>query len=98
MLLERRTVSRKTPGDGRLEVSRVTEDAVRALGRAPTVRWRGREAPASIARMSCTCAKGGGQHEHVFLESDLFRALDAGSEVDLTLDEATARLSVTPAR
>src|SRR5688572_10031405 len=98
MLLERRTVSRKTPTDGKLEISRVTEDAVRALGSALTVEWQGREAPASVARMSCTCAKGTGQHQHVFLESDLFRGLDAGSEVDLALDSGTARLSVTPAR
>jgi hypothetical protein len=98
MLLERRTVSRKTPTDGKLEISRVTEDAVRALGSALMVEWQGREAPASVARMSCTCGKGTGQHQHVFLESDLFRALDAGTEVDLALDEGSARLSVTPAR
>jgi hypothetical protein len=98
MLLERRTVSRKTPGDGKLEVSRITEEAVAPLGSALTVEWRGRLAPGSIARMSCSCAKGTGQHQHVFLESELFRTLEAGSEVDLTLDESVGRLSVTPAR
>ena len=47
--------------------------------------------------MACTCAKGdGGQHQHVFLQSDLFRALEAGTDVELRLDEATDRVSVTP--
>lgn len=98
MLLERRTVSRKTPRDGKLEISPGTEAALTPLGSSLTVAWQGREAPASVARMSCTCAKGTGQHQHVFLESELFRALDAGSEVDLALDEGSARLAVTPAR
>src|SRR5688500_18185674 len=75
MLLERRTVSRKTPRDGKLEISGVTEAAVARLGSTVLVEWQGREAPASVARMSCTCAKGTGQHQHVFLESELFRAL-----------------------
>ena len=98
MLLERRTVSRKTPLDGKLEISPRPEVAVTPLGSALTVEWQGREAPASVARMSCTCAKGAGQHQHVFLESELFRALDAGTQVDLALDEGSARLTVTPAR
>jgi len=97
MLLERRTVSRKTPNDGKLEISRATADAVSPLGPRLTVEWRGTDAPAAVVTMACTCAKGAGQHQHLFLESDLFRTLEAGSEVDLSLEQGTDRLSVTPA-
>ena len=98
MLLERRTVSRKTPNDGKLEISRATADAVSSFGPRLTVEWRGTDAPAAVIAMACTCAKGAGQHQHLFIESDLFRTLEAGSEVDLRLEEGTHRLSVTPAR
>ena len=97
MLLERRTVSRKTPNDGKLEISRGTAEAVGPFGSRLRVEWSGQEAPASVVMMACTCAKGAGRHEHVFLESELLRSLQAGSEVDLTLDPGGQRLSVTPA-
>ena len=96
MLLERRTVSRKTPGDGKLEVTHATADAVAGQGRRLSVEWAGSEAPATVVSMSCTCAKGVGQHDHVFLQSDLFRSLVSGSEVDLHL-EGESRIRVTPA-
>ena len=98
MLLERRTVSRKTPNDGKLEISRVTADAVSPIGPRLTVAWQGTHAPAALVTLACTCAKGAGQHEHLFLESALFRTLEAGSEVDLKLEEGAGRVSVTPAR
>jgi hypothetical protein len=99
MLLERRTVSRKTPTDGKLEISRATADTVASFGDGLTVAWSGEVAPGSIVGMRCSCSKGsGGQHEHHFLQSDLLKTLDAGAEVDLELDEKTARLWVTPAR
>ena len=98
MLLERRTVSRKTPGDGKLEISSATADAVAPLGDRLVVEWMGRDAPAEVIAMACTCAKGAGSgHEHLFLKSDLFRALEAGRDVDLRLDEGADRVSVTPA-
>jgi hypothetical protein len=97
MLLERRTVSRKTPNDGKLEISRKTADAVGAVGPRLRVEWHGQEAPASVVMLACTCARGAGQHEHLFLESQLLRSLEAGSEVDLTLHRGACRLSVTPA-
>jgi hypothetical protein len=98
MLLERRTVSRKTPNDGKLEISRVTADAVSPLGPRLTVAWQGSDAPAAVVTLVCTCPKGAGQHQHLFLESALFRTLEPGSEVDLKLEEGTDRVSVTPAR
>ena len=99
MFLERRTVSRKTPADGKLEISRITADAVTPIGSRLTVEWDGRAAAAALVMMTCTCAKGaGGQHEHVFLQSDLFRTLETGAEVDLTLHQDMHRVAVTPAR
>ena len=97
MLLERRTVSRKTPGDGKLEISRATADAIGSRRDRITTEWAGRTAAATLIEMACSCAKGdGGQHQHVFLQSDLFRALEAGTDVELRLDAATDRVSVTP--
>lgn len=99
MLLERRTVSRKTPGDGRLEISRATADVIAPRGERLTTECQGRLAAATLVEMACSCAKGaGGQHQHVFLQSDVFRTLEAGADVELRLDEVTGRVSVTPAR
>ena len=98
MLLERRTVSRKTPNDGKLEISPAAADAMSVLGAALIAEWADRRAPAAIVAMSCTCAKGTGQHEHVFLQSDLFRTLQAGAEVDVHLEQGPPRVAVTPAR
>ena len=97
MLLERRTVSRKTPNDGKLEISRAAADAMSALGPGLTAEWSDRTAPAAIVAMTCTCAKGSGQHEHIFLQSDLFRTLEAGAEVDVHLEHGPPRVAVTPA-
>jgi hypothetical protein len=97
MLLERRVVSRKTPNDGKLEISRAMADAMAPLGPRLTVGWAGSDAPAALVEMACTCAKGSGQHQHVFLHSDLLRSLDAGTEVDLRIDAGSGRVSVTQA-
>ena len=99
MFLECRTVSRKTPGDGKLEISRATLDAIVSRRDRISTEWQGRAGTATLVEMTCSCAKGaGGQHQHLFLQSDLFRALEPGSDVELRLDEATDRVSVTPAR
>ena len=99
MLLERRTVSRKTPGDGKLEISRATADAVASLRKRITTEWRGETGTATLVEMTCSCAKGaGGQHQHLFLQSDVYRTLEAGADIELRLDEATDCVSVTPAR
>ena len=98
MLLERRTVSRKTPTDGKLEISRAAAEALSSLGEELTAEWSDRTAPAVIVAMTCTCAKGAGQHEHLFLQSALFRTLEAGTEVDVHLEHAPPRVAVTPAK
>jgi hypothetical protein len=94
-LLERVTVSRKTPGDGRLMISSASAARLGALGQV-TLERDGERGLARLHEMTCTCAKGGehGQHVHHFVESPLLTALTPGSSVGLELDEGTATLYV----
>ena len=97
MLLDTLVVSRKTPRDGKLEISEAA--AARLARLAPDLRVvaLGREGPASTETFTCTCGKrGGGDHIHHFLASDLFKGLAEGSEVRLELDQAASRITVTP--
>jgi hypothetical protein len=47
--------------------------------------------------MTCSCQRGHGAHEHHFVQADLLTELEPESEVDLTLDEFSRTLVVTPA-
>ena len=84
-LLERRTVSRKTPGDGRLEI---TKRAAARLGRDARleVEIGGERTAATVGTMRCTCRGADNPHEHYFLESPALKRLTPGTEVDLQLD------------
>lgn len=100
--IERRTVSRKTPGDGKLEITKVAATRLASLGDhfAVVVDAQGRDprdGHARLATMPCTCRGDDVPHVHHFIESDLLRALPAGSEVDLLLDENGQRLLVVKA-
>jgi hypothetical protein len=88
MLLERRTVSRKTPGDGRLEITRRAADRLRNLGHALEVELSGQRGSAMVESMTCTCRGRAKPHAHYFLQSSPFTRLIPGTEVDLELDEA----------
>lgn len=90
MLIEHRTVSRKTPLDGRLEISESTVEHLEPLGETFHVRTAHGEGAARLYAMTCTCAKSGsaGQHVHHFVESDVLRALEPGERVRLELDAA----------
>ncbi|HEU4564879.1 MAG TPA: hypothetical protein VFS05_09540 [Gemmatimonadaceae bacterium] len=84
MLLERRTVSRKTPGDGKLEISEEAAFRLREEFPAPfALRVNGAAGRGRVATMPCTCARAGGAHEHHFLESELLRALVPERAVEL---------------
>jgi hypothetical protein len=91
MLLETRVVSRKTPLDGRLEVSRETLATLAALGAELPLVSMGRASRATLETMPCTCARGAGAaHEHHFVVSPAFASLEAGSTVRVQLtDDAT---------
>ena len=90
MVIEQPTVSRKTPLDGRLEISASTVAQLAPLGQTFTVRTEHGSGEARLQSMTCTCAKSGvtGEHVHHFVESDVLRALEPGSRVRLELDGA----------
>ena len=95
MLLEQRSVSRKTPLDGKLEVSAATAACLAALGAEFAVFSAGRPGRGQLQALACTCAKGAGeQHIHHFVESPLFRELTPGVSVRVELDERTPAVRV----
>ena len=91
MLIERRLVSRKTPLDGRLEISHDAATRLSSLGAEFPIRAAHEVGVARVEAMACTCQKGqGGQHVHHFVESAILRALVPGSEVSVEIDGSTA--------
>jgi hypothetical protein len=101
VLLEQRAVGRKTPLDGRLELSPEAAARVGALGEEFSVIATGREGVGRVETLECTCgkqpgAKPGERHVHHFVASPLFRELAAGASIRLELDDARAALVVEP--
>jgi hypothetical protein len=90
MVIEQPTVSRKTPLDGRLEISESTVTKLAPLGETFPVHTVHGSGEARLHAMTCTCAKSAstGQHVHHFVESDVLRALEPGVRVRLELDDA----------
>jgi len=99
--LERRVVGRKTPTDGRLELTAATADRLEALGLEFTVLALGRTGAGRVESMECTCGRGGNTpghaHLHRFAVCALFEELTAGAEVRLDLLEEGRALRVEPA-
>ena len=87
-------MSRKTPGDGKLEITKAAAHALESLGATFAVRVHTRTGEASLGTMPCTCRGDETPHVHYFIQSDLFRALAPGSSVELMLDETDQRLHV----
>jgi hypothetical protein len=94
MLLERRTVSRKTPLDGRLEITKRAAQRFDDLDGAFDVDLAGQRTRGTIGTMDCTCRGVDNPHVHYFIESPAFKQLAAGDEVDLDLDTATRTVRV----
>lgn len=86
MVLEVREVSRKTPRDGRLEITESSARRLAALG-AFAVEVDLQRSEGTLAAIACQCAKGGGTtgHMHHFVEASLLTALVAGETVVLEL-------------
>src|SRR5688572_19479359 len=82
MHLDRRTVSRKTPRDGKLEISAGAAAQLQLSGSDLRAHWKSESAAASLSTMRCSCGGGDTQHEHFFLESEIFRGLPVGEEVE----------------
>lgn len=98
MLLEQRPVSRKTPLDGKLEISPAAAARLGALGAEFPLASAGREGTGRLQSLACTCVKGaGGAHVHHFVESPILRDLAPGTEVRVEVDEARSALRIEPA-
>ncbi len=95
--LERRTVSRKTAGDGKLEITKLAAATLEPLGSPFPIVVDARAGNARLGSMPCTCRGGDEPHVHYFIESDVLRLLAAGSEVDVLLDDAGHRVLVVRA-
>lgn len=93
MLIEQRVVSRKTPNDGKLEISPQAAARLEALGTPLRITSNGAEDAVRLHEMPCTCEKGAGSaHQHYFLESALLRELVPNTSVRVALDDARADL------
>lgn len=94
MFLERRTVSRKTPGDGRLEITKSVAQRLEPLGPTFVVDLEGETVRGTVGTFHCTCRGEANPHVHYFLESERLKELSPGNEVDLELDERSNRVIV----
>lgn len=95
--IERRKVSRKTAGDGKLEITKVAAERLEPLGTEFFLAVNDTRGRGSLGAMPCTCRGGDKPHIHYFVESDLLRSLEAGTEVDLFLDDGGRQLLVVNA-
>ena len=96
MYLETRKVSRKTPGDGKLEISGTTFRALEGAGSKLAAILDQRESACALITFECTCNKMGGAHQHYFAQCSLFHELPADISVRLDLQVPQLRLIVTP--
>ena len=89
MLLEVREVSRKTPRDGRLEITEETARRLAVFGVSIPVEVDVQRGEGALEVMACQCEKGGGSagHTHHFVRSPLFESLDVGETIVLELLE-----------
>lgn len=100
MFIEQCTVSRKTPLDGKLEISAAAAAKIETLGESFPLRTASGEGRARLHEMTCTCTKASasGQHLHHFVESNALRALEPGTDVRVELDDdRPGSLSIEPA-
>ncbi|MBV6521535.1 MAG: hypothetical protein MNPFHGCM_01674 [Gemmatimonadaceae bacterium] len=76
-LLEIRAASRKTPIDGRLEVSDATAERLSRLGEHfPLIVGHALDG-GTVQRMACTCNKSpaGGGHAHNFIVAEILKTM-----------------------
>ncbi len=93
--VERAVVGRKTPGDGKLEVSAALAHALGGDGAPIQVRLASAAQSGTVEIMECTCAKAGasGKHEHHFVRCDAFRSLPVGAVLVLRADAANLEVA-----
>jgi hypothetical protein len=85
--LENRTVSRKTPGDGMLEITKPVAEQLGDAGMSFALETPAGSGTVELRSLPCTCRGADNPHEHWFLVSPLFRALNPGSQVSLSMDD-----------
>jgi len=91
--LEDRVVSRKTPGDGKLEISQPVAERLQRIGTVLELETPAGCGAAQVKSQPCTCRGEDNPHEHWFLVSSLFRSLVPGTEIRLSLDQTRILLS-----
>src|SRR4051812_44066722 len=96
MLLERRTVSRKTANDGRLEITRLAASKLGAPRDDLAVDVDGRRHDATLGTRDCTCRGADKPHVHYFIQSDVLKGLAAGAEADLDFDPSQRTVRIAP--
>lgn len=96
MLIMRAVVSRKTPRDGRLEITSSLADRLLALQSPLMVSVGGAEEHAQVEEMPCTCSKASstGQHVHHFLASELLKSLTPETNVRVEVDVDRAQVHI----
>jgi hypothetical protein len=93
VVLEEVTVSRKTPRDGKLEVSAATSSQIEWLGDAFNVTSLGEEGSGMREALVCRCAKHEGmRHVHHFIVSPLFHRLAPDTRLRVVLAAAAREL------
>ena len=87
MLLEVRAVGRKTPIDGKLELTEKSARRLAIVAEPIRVHLEERSGSGVLAQMSCDrCARSPDHpHAHHFVVSDLFRSLTAGATYAMEL-------------
>lgn len=90
-------VSRKTPLDGKLEVSAAAAARLEESAAVFKLVALGEEAVGRIESLECTCNKSGGQrHVHHFVVSPVLRGLTEGSEVRIELESPRGAVHIVP--
>jgi hypothetical protein len=98
MFLERGRVSRKTPKDGKLEITDSAAARVCTLPTRFTIVVNGDHGVGSLDTMSCTCRGADHAHTHHFLRSELLKRLPVDSDVSVDLLEDAATVVIANAR
>ena len=96
MIHENRTVSRKTPRDGKLEISPTAASVVAGFGNEFDLETGGRAARARLIGLPCMCtnAAADGAHVHFFLESEPLKGLAPETVVRVEIETDAKRVRV----
>jgi hypothetical protein len=96
MIHESRTVSRKTPRDGKLEISPTAASVVAGFGTEFDLETDGLASRARLIGLPCTCTKAAasGAHVHFFLESEPLKSLAPESVVRVEIEKDAKRVRV----